>query len=84
MAVDVTNHYSVGSIRRMALAATRKHEAPTAPEDDFFVKFSVAKGKVILDTGEITESVESEETEEFTEAQLLRKTKVELVALIQS
>ncbi len=78
--VDVTNQYSVGSIRRMALAATQKHEVPVAPEDDFFVKFSVSGGKVILDTGEVG----SVEFEEFIEAQLLKKTKVELVALILS
>ncbi len=79
--VDVTNHYSVGSIRRMALAATPKHEAPVAPEDGFFVKFSVSSGKVILDTGEIN-SIKSAETEEFSKAQLLKKTKAELVEML--
>jgi hypothetical protein len=82
--VDVTNQYSVGAVRRMFLAATKKYESPDAPEDDFFVKFTVTNGAVELDTGDYKVLTESEFDGEVTEAQLKRKTKDELVTLILS
>jgi hypothetical protein len=83
--VDVTNQYSVGSVRRMFLSGVRKHEPAEAPEDNFFAKFTVSDGKVILERGSTELDTDtSEESEDFTESQLLKKTKKELAALILS
>lgn len=76
---DVTDMYTVATIRRHSLAVIKKGETSDLPEDNFFVNFKVSAGTIVLTTGA------NESKSEFDVPENLDKLKkADLIDIIQA